>query len=198
MLALPVHVVRQSGGELRELFVANSEWVEGKVSDERLLSFWNRAGAPLVEGQRVEICLDAVRVLEKLALKCSRMLMITIDYGEIAEKLYTIDRPLGTLRCFRQHVIGDDPFSEPGEWDMTASVNFSSLIEYGKDFGFTPRKLVSLAQYLSNLGLLERVAELSAKSTPTPKERLRMLQSKQLFVDQGFGAAFNVLVTYKL
>ncbi len=196
--ALPVHVVRQSGGQLRELFVASGEWMEGEVSDERLRSFWERAGAPLVEGQRVEICLDAIKVLETLALKCSRMLMITIDYGDVAEKLYTIDRPFGTLRCFRQHTISDDPFSEPGQWDMTASVNFSSLIEYGKDFGFTPRKLVSLAQYLSSLGLLERVAELGAKSPQTPKERLRMMQSKQLFVEQGFGAAFNVLVTYKL
>jgi SAM-dependent MidA family methyltransferase len=195
--SLPVHIARQSGGRLKELYVADGAWLEGDLSDERLAALWKRAGAPLVEEQRVEICLDAIRILETLAAKCSRTLMITIDYGDVARRLYTADRCSGTLRCFRRHTISDDPFSDPGQWDITASVNFSVLIEFGEDLGFKPQELMPLARYLSSLGLLERVAELSATANLTPRERLRLMQSKQLFVEQGFGASFKVLVAYK-
>ena len=196
--SLPVHVAHQSCGQLRELYVEGGEWLEGELSDERLRSLWERAGAPLAEGQRVEICLDAISILESLTAKCSRTLMITIDYGDLAGRLYSADRHSGTLRCFRQHMISDNPFSDPGRWDITASVNFSMLIESGEELGFKPQKLMPLARYLSSLGLLERVAEqVQSRSELTPRERLKMMQSKQLFVEQGFGASFKVLVTYK-
>ncbi len=196
--SLPVHVARQSCGQLRELYVEAGKWLEGELSDEHLRAVWERAGAPLAEDQRVEISLDAIRIFQSLAAKCSRTLMITIDYGDLAGRLYTADRHSGTLRCFSHHTMSDDPFSEPGQWDITASVNFSVLMEFGEDLGFKTQKLMPLAQYLSSLGILERVAEqVQAKSELTPGERLKMMQSKQLFVEQGFGASFKVLVTYK-
>lgn len=57
--------------------------------------------------------------------------MLTIDYGNTAEKIYH-RRPAGTLRGyhFQQVIHGPEIYRHPGYCDLTADVNFTDLIDW--------------------------------------------------------------------
>jgi SAM-dependent MidA family methyltransferase len=201
--ALPVHVVEQRDAELLELYVATGDdgrchWQTGPLSHPDLGIIWKRAGAPLANGQRAEISPDSIEWLNRIGRSLKRGRLIAIDYGDIAVRLYTPDRTQGTLRAFRRHRIEDDPLSDAGKQDITASVNFSALMEYGRDFGLEALSFVRLTDYLIGLGLLERAAQLAANAgDENPGALQRRLALKQMFVPQGISGGFCVLTMEK-
>ena len=76
---------------------------------------------------------------------------------------------------------------------MTASVNFTALIEYGRDFGFQLVSYERQTAFLIRMGLIERIASgrNAADSLDDLKERLTV---KNLFVPGGISDSFRVLV----
>jgi len=201
--ALPVHVVRERGGRLREVYVVRRDdgslvCREDELSNTRLEDYWQRVGSQLAEEQLAEINLDAVGWSEKIAQRLKRGRVITIDYGDLADRLYAAERPNGTLRCFSRHLISDEPLERIGEQDITASVNFTALIEYGRDFGLEVVSFARQTDYLIGLGLLDRAAALSVKAGDESSQELQhRLALKQLFVPQGIPSHFQVLVQEK-
>jgi SAM-dependent MidA family methyltransferase len=201
--ALPVHLARQRGGRLRELYVETApdgrlRFREGELSDGALADYWQRVGVPLAEGQRAEINLEAVKWIKRIAETLSRGRVVTIDYGETAGRLYTPDRMEGTLRCFSRHTLNDRPLERVGEQDLTSSVNFTALIEYGRAAGLETLSFMRQNDYLISLGLLERAAELARQSAgESPRALQHRLALKSLFVPQGIAAYFKVLVQEK-
>jgi SAM-dependent MidA family methyltransferase len=200
--ALPVHLIVERGGRQRELYVCETgegrlELREGELSRVELEEYWARAGAPLLEGQRAEICLEAARWIKEIGARLARGRVVTVDYGDLAPRLYTADRPGGTLRGFHRHTLSDDPLARVGEQDLTASVNFTALIEYGREAGLAPRPLARLTDHLIGRGLLERAATLAATVDQSPRSLARRLALKQLFLPQGLAGYFKVLVQEK-
>jgi SAM-dependent MidA family methyltransferase len=203
--ALPVHVVRQRNGHLREVYLVRRDdgslvCREDELSSHRLEDYWDRVGSQLAEEQLAEINLDAIEWIEKMAQALTRGRVITIDYGDLAERLYSEERPNGSLRCFSRHLINEEPLERIGEQDITASVNFTALIEYGRDFGLEVLSFERQTDYLIGLGLLERAAALSVKAGKgheSPQELQHRLALKQLFVPQGMPSQFQVLVQEK-
>jgi len=120
-------------------------------------------------------------------------LMVTIDYGDTAQQLWTSDRRFGTLRSFYRHRLIDSPLGRVGEQDITASVNFTALIEYGRDFGFEFVSYERQTAFLTRLGLIERIASQHGPSDTLDdlKERLAV---KNLFVPGGLSDSFRVLI----
>jgi len=201
--ALPVHLVCQRDGRLCELYVEQSsdgslQFSEGDLSSTALDDYWRRVGTPLMEGQRAEINLEAVKWIEQIARVLSRGRVITIDYGDTAERLYTPDRMDGTLRCFHRHTLNDQPLERIGEQDITASVNFTALMEYSNDAGLKTLNFTRQTDYLIGLGLLERAADLAQQAeSESPQALQYRLALKQLFLPQGIAAYFKVLVQEK-
>lgn len=82
-------------------------------------------------GQRVEIH-DSYRLwlVSWLAL-WKKGSMLTIDYGDTAEKLY-FRQPKGSLRAYllHQRLVGDAIYANPGMQDITSDVNFTDLEEW--------------------------------------------------------------------
>jgi SAM-dependent MidA family methyltransferase len=196
--ALPCHLVRQRDGALREMYVARDEsgryeWIEDRLSEQKLEAYWRRVGVSLDEGQRAEINLAAVEWLEKIARKLERGWLLTVDYGDLAPRLYSPDKIEGTLRCFHRHRLSDDPLVRVGEQDLTANVNFTALIEYGRDFGLETIAFTRLTDYLIGLGLLERAVELAQTEGDDPPSLQHRLALKQLFLPQGLAGSFRVL-----
>lgn len=193
--ALPVHVVREQSGSLSEVFVEMSDdrysLRAGDISENRLREYWKRVGRSLEAGQVAEINLAAIELLGSISERLERGQIITIDYGDVAEKLYDSSRPQGTLRCFSNHQLSVDPLANVGEQDLTASVNFSALSEYGMDFGLETVSFQKLPDYLLERGLLERSAELLTRS---PEKALAL---KQLIVPHGIASFFKILVQQK-
>jgi SAM-dependent MidA family methyltransferase len=196
--ALPVHRARYMSGSLEEQYVAAIDsahlgFVWREPSTKRLSEYVERIGITLRQGQIVEINLDAVDWLARMTNTLAHGLLVTIDYGDTARHLWTPDRRSGTLRSFHRHRLIDSPLERVGEQDITASVNFTALIEHGLDFGFELVSCERQTAFLTRLGLIERIANQHRPSDSLDdlKERLAV---KNLFVPGGVSDSFRVLI----
>jgi SAM-dependent MidA family methyltransferase len=202
--AMPAHRVRFAPGRIEELYViaklASESDEEGRLaltwgrpSTDKLAEYIERIAAPVREGQIIEINLDAVAWLAGLSQAINRGFLVTIDYGDLASHLCGPDRAGGTLRSFYKHRLVDSPLERVGEQDITASVNFTALIEYGRDFGFEKVSYERQTAFLIRMGLIERIAAMqdASNSVDDLKERLAV---KNLFVPGGVSDNFRVLI----
>jgi SAM-dependent MidA family methyltransferase len=196
--ALPVHRVRHRNGELQEQYVTAIDlehlgFVWKTPSTKRLGKYIERLGISLRENQIVEINLEAVDWLGRMTNALVRGWVVTIDYGDVAQHLWTPDRNSGTLRSFYRHRLVDSLVERVGEQDITASVNFTALIEYGRDFGFELISYERQTSFLTRLGLIKRIASQHEPSSSLEdiKERLAV---KNLFVPGGVSDSFRVLI----
>ncbi|MEN9534892.1 MAG: hypothetical protein RLZ22_849 [Verrucomicrobiota bacterium] len=76
--------------------------------------------------------------------------MLTIDYGNTAQKIYH-RRPAGTLRAyhFQQMIQGTEIYRHPGQRDLTADVNFTDLSDWSRPWT-SESQLVSFANFLKS------------------------------------------------
>ena len=205
--AFPVHRVRFLHGRIEESYVTvkpdrttgerRPALVWGGPSTVELVRYVERMKVKLSEGQIIEINLDAIDWLGRVASSIESGYLVTIDYGDVVEHLYGPDRTTGTLRSFYQHRLIDSVLERIGEQDMTASVNFTSLIEYGRDFGLETLSYERQTSFLMRRGLIERIANMQSASGAVDdlKERLAI---KNLFVPGGVSDNFRVLIQKKM
>lgn len=203
--ALPVHRVRFRSGSLEESYVTSPDRSEepgtlsqswGKPSTDRLAEYVDRMRVELREDRIVEINLDAVDWLSRMTRALASGFLMTIDYGDLCEALWTPDRLMGTLRSFHNHRLIDSPLSRLGEQDITASVNFTALIEYGREFGFELVSFERQPAFLIRMGLIERIAA-SYRPDETLDDLKQRLAVKNLFVPGGISDSFRVLIQRK-
>ncbi len=196
--AFPVHVVARVEGRLKEIYVAakGGELREQArpISDPAVAADVARYANQLEEGHRVEVNLHAQPWVQAVAEKLTRGFVLTIDYGDVANRLYTSDRPRGTLLAYHRHTANEDFFSAPGDIDLTAHVNFTALIDAGKNRGLEFAGLATQEKFLLALGEGNQFADLYDPSQ-TEAERLNArLKLKRLISPEGMGNIFKVLV----
>jgi SAM-dependent MidA family methyltransferase len=198
--ALPVHRLRLSSAKLEEAYLTASSnrlrftWKD--PSTERLARYLQAMQVSLSEGQIIEAGLDAIEFLARVSLAIGRGYLITIDYGDVAGHLYSPERRLGTLRSFYRHRLIESPLERAGEQDITASVNFTALIEYGRQIGLETISYERQSAFLFRMGLIERIAAMGeSRSLDDLKSRLAI---KSLFVPGGVSDNFRVLIQRKL
>lgn len=168
--ALPVHLVEKRGDALQEIYVDIDErggrFIErvGDPSSAEVARYLDDYRVPwrgFPDGWRAEICLEARAWMRRVAAGVRRGFALTIDYGDTARRLYTRHRRRGTLAVYSKHQFGERPLAHPGAQDITAHVNFSALIQAGRESGLRLAGLTTQAALLTNLGLRERLATLS-------------------------------------
>ena len=198
--ALPVHRVRWDGKAIEEQFVSLNderlmlEWAA--PSKPELVTYVRRLGVRLRPDQIIEVNLDALDWLTDVSRAMRGGWLITIDYGDLAPLLYAADRGQGTLRSFYRHRLVDSPLERIGEQDITASVNFTALIEGGRDAGFETLSYERQTAFLLRHGLIERIAAMH-KPDETLDDVKARLAIKNLFVPGGASDNFRVLVQKK-
>ncbi len=169
--AIPVHIVEKHGDALLEIYVDVDEtrgrFVEraGSPSTSEVATYLDEYHVPwrsYPDGWRAEVCLEARNWMRQVAAGIHRGFVLTIDYGDTARRLYTRDRRRGTLAVYSRHQLGERPLAQPGMQDLTAHVNFSALIQTGRESGLRLAGLTTQAAFLTALGLRERMAALSA------------------------------------
>lgn len=197
--ALPVHRVVQEGGSLKEIFVDLDNGVFQEIlkdpSTPELEAYFQRLEITLAEGQGAEVNLEARRWLQGVATGLERGFVVTIDYGYPAQELFSPLRKTGTFLCYRGHRVHADPYSNPGLQDMTAHVDFTSLIEWGEEYGLQLTGLVPQYRFLLALGILDEVARMGEgkEEWEGMAERLTV---KNLILPGGMGETFKVLVQH--
>lgn len=199
--SFPVHRVRQpEKGCLKEIYVnfRNDFFEEeGPLSTPLLSSYFATEDVSLEPGQAAEVNLAARDWLQRAAGILDRGFLLTIDYGGTAPEIYSPSRPEGTLRCFFRHRLTASPYKNIGRQDITASVNFSSLVRWGKEFGLTSLGLFTQARFLIGLGILELIKRPAEDYLFDEKKTKEILAIKKLLHPEGMGEVFRVLLQGK-
>ena len=169
--AFPVHRFTTREGGLQELYVDIGEndaltMVEGELS---IAEIENRVGgfdSNLPEGYRGEVNLEIDAWANRVSKTLRRGYVLTIDYGFERELLYHPARSEGSLRCYRDHVLGQDPLRYVGEQDITAHVDFTTVQCALTHHGFHSASQPSTQRYfLFDLGYGEYNRQYREKST---------------------------------
>ncbi len=130
--AFPVHKFEVWSGKVRELFVTLDSggdfmYAADHPSTPELQSRLEGIVQRLPEGYRGEVNLGIADWAKTLSRILRRGYVLTIDYGAYRHVLYHPMRNDGSLRCYRNHVLGQNPFRAIGDQDITAHVDFTEL-----------------------------------------------------------------------
>jgi SAM-dependent MidA family methyltransferase len=199
--SFPVHRVILDQGNLRELYVTQKEgqfeerW--GEPSDPRIPGYFQSMNVTLQEGQKAEVNLQALEWMENVARSLERGFVLTIDYGYLAEELYAPYRREGTLLCYFQHQVSENPYEHLGEQDITSHVNFTSLIRKGEEVGLRFAGLVPQYRFLIGLGILEQMEILGNQMSELEGLKLRLSLKHLIEPEMGMGEVFKVLIQHK-
>ena len=132
--AFPAHIFTVRGGEILECFVGiggdgELAFVEGDVSNDEIVARVGEYVSILPEGYRGEVNLGIEMWANNLAGLLKSGYVLTIDYGYERDMLYHPAKYEGSLRCYRDHVLGQNPFRDIGFQDITAHVDFTAVDE---------------------------------------------------------------------
>jgi SAM-dependent MidA family methyltransferase len=193
--ALPVHrLVGRSDGSVGEMWVDLDKdgafvWREGEVSDPVLLDLLKNPDVPLQAGQVADVAPGWGPLYGELARRLGRGLLVTCDYGFERERLFDPRvRRHGTLACYTRQRVHRNPFVQVGEQDLTAHVDFTTLIRAGEAAGLTTVALTRQALWLTACGLFE---ELQSADLATRHGAMALLDG------EGMGEEIRVLVQAK-
>ena len=152
-------------------------------TNEKLLSL-------LPDGFAFESCHEAEIWWEDAARGLERGKLMTIDYGLTMDELVSPERKDGTLRGYYRHHPTSDVLANPGDQDLTAHVNFSTLIAAGEANGLKTQKFETQAQFLS------KIAAEAWKDQGTPEQwsSSRARQFQTLIHPEHLGRSFRVLL----
>ncbi|WP_448583250.1 SAM-dependent methyltransferase [Thermocrinis sp.] len=178
----PVRLVRGD----RELYLEDGKEIWLPLEDERVKQYMRRLN--LNDANVVyEICLDCVDFLEKLSKSLEMGYILTVDYG------YLEQPPFGTVMGYKGHRIVKNLYSEE-VFDITASVNFKALMEYGKDFGLEVVFFKNQRDFLLLSDLFKReLKRLTESQEPEDIERLSRIKTMLI----SMGERFKVLLQKK-
>lgn len=138
----------------------------------------------------IELCPQAATWWQQAASALRSGHLLTIDYGATAQDLFPPERPQGTLRAFRDHRLAADLLADPGQQDLTASVNFTALQRLGEAAGLRTEGFLPQSLFLTHIAR-ELWEEDSAHPAWTPAE---LRQFKTLTHPAHLGRAFKVFI----
>ena len=188
--SFPVRLISRDGDEdwqerLVEISGDGFAFVTGPIADEKLRRHVDklpRAGAGHYE---TEINLGVLDWIESVGRKLARGFVLAVDYGYPRAEFYAAERTTGTLQCYARHRTVPSPFEEIGNVDITASAEWTSLVERAEESGMTLTGFTDQHHFIT--GMLTRV-------TPAESER-RALQT--LIHPEFLGTRFQYLALGK-
>lgn len=155
--AFPVHLVSTADGTLNEIYITLDDdmftEVVGELSSPAIAGYFQDLGINLPDGYRTEANMEAVDWIRKTAGKLNKGFILTIDYGYIAEEYYSPKRMTGTLVCYHRHTYNENPYTRIGLQDITAHIDFLSLMNAGSSAGFSVFAFTSQREFLISQGM---------------------------------------------
>ena len=169
--AFPVHQVTMTSQGLQEVYVAPEDGqlatTLGQPSTPALAARLQALDIDLAEGQTAEICLRLDDWAAEVAASLEAGFVLTVDYGREAAELYSPElRRRGTLTTYYRHTQLDAPLSHVGRQDITAQVDFTSVIHAGRRNGLDLLGMDTQGRFLRHLGLARMQQRLTALDLP--------------------------------
>jgi SAM-dependent MidA family methyltransferase len=195
--SFPVHMIEMND-EVKEIFVTYKDdslsEIIGYPSTDAVIKYINEFSLKLPKGYRTEINLRIKDWLMSVHEVLLEGFILTIDYGYPSYEYYDEDRNRGTLLCYHKHQVTEDPYSNIGDQDITAHVNFSSVRKWGEEFGFTILGFCQQGPYLVSLGIDEVIQELFSNE----REYLfEVAKIKKLILPGTIGETHKVMIQYR-
>lgn len=158
-------IIRDLPGQLLEV-LPDEYVVETSPAAE---AWWRRAAGTLANGR-----------------------LLALDYGFAADDMFSPSRHNGTVRGYHRHHHADDVLAHPGEQDLTAHVNFSTMRHTGEAAGLLTENYLSQTKFLTQI-LIQ--AHTNKNFGEWSSARTRQFQT--LTHPDHLGHAFRVLVQVK-
>jgi SAM-dependent MidA family methyltransferase len=138
--AFPVVRVQWTGKQWLEQCVSSDGEAFCFVSaplrpDAALRSILSKVPEPVQPGHVAEVNLETVKWLREISGHLRRGWVFAFDYGHTRAEFFDPARRNGTLSAYSQHQRQEDPLQRPGEVDLTAHVEFTSLAEAAESLG---------------------------------------------------------------
>jgi SAM-dependent MidA family methyltransferase len=198
--SFPLHRIVHQGGQLLEVYVSyrdgRFEELSGPASTDRIAQYFADLGLWPGEGCLAEVDLRAIDWMAAAA-RLRRGFVLTFDYGYPAEELYAPWRRDGTLLCFYRHNASDDPYARIGKQDMTAHVDFTSLMRAGESHGLEVAGFTTQARFLTNLGIGAGVDAIARESPGALEEYYARRRAVQELIDPAGLGRIRVLAQRK-
>ena len=184
--AFPAHVFTVRNRKVLECYVGFGDtgelaFVEGDASTNEIVDRVSEYTSILPEGYRGEVNLGIGEWASTVAGLLSSGYVLTIDYGHERNALYHPARYEGSLRCYRDHVLGQNPFRDVGLQDMTVHVDFTAVDEVLAAVGFERMtELKSQRDFLFDLGIGEYLRRVREALVSRQHEMDVVLQNREL------------------
>ena len=136
-----------------------------------------------------EVNIEALDWIGSLACRLARGFVLAIDYGFSREEYYRAERTDGTLSAYAAHRREPDPLARPGEIDLTAHVDFTSLAERAESAGFCTWGYTDQHHFMVGLG---KAYFTDGAAPPAELSAFKMLMHPNLM-----GSNFKVLCLEK-
>lgn len=160
--AMPVHLVHWTAQGIFERGVASPLAWQDRPAEGALLAAASAIDVP--RPYLSEINLLAAPWLRHLVESLEEGAIYIIDYGFPRREYYHPQRASGTLMCHYRQRAHADPFAHPGEEDITAHVDFTSLAEAAHEAGADALGYATQAQFLVNCGITEVLGDANAEN----------------------------------
>ncbi|HEY5299730.1 MAG TPA: SAM-dependent methyltransferase [Acetobacteraceae bacterium] len=173
---------------IRQFVRRSGAWVERFVRDRAIVE--NAAPAPRREagdGEVVEVCEAAAELAGTLGRRFAARpgAALVLDYGP------TESAPGDSLQAIRSGRPAD-PLSEAGSADLTAHVDFASLVRAARAVGGAAHGPIPQGVFLTRLGLLQRTDRLAR--TQPPARALALIEAARRLVEpHQMGRLFKAL-----
>jgi SAM-dependent MidA family methyltransferase len=196
----PVHRFAIQGGSVKEIFVtlAGGHLTEvlDAPSSPRIAERLTGLGLSLPEGYRGEVNLAMEDWTGQLSRALNRGFILTIDYGQLATDLYSLQNHQGSLVCYHRHVVSRDPYQHIGQQDITCQVDFTSLMRLGDRHGLATVGYTLQRQFLTNLGFSSCIEALQTQGLSAARMALSRMAMMALVDPEEYGD-FRVLAQAK-
>ncbi len=164
--AVPVHLLKWTGKEWLEQHVAEKEaaftLVDLPLSGDELRQHTQLIPLPLPDEYETEINLEALHWMGALSSKLEAGFVVVVDYGQPREEFFAPHRHRGTLQCYANHRVLASPLEQIGQADITAHVEWTSLLERAEARGLTSAGFADQHHFIT--GLLDESSVADANS----------------------------------
>jgi SAM-dependent MidA family methyltransferase len=190
--AMPVHLIAAEKSEWKEKYVTSVgehfEFVVGPLSTNELRQHLEKVPAPPSPNYETEINLAALDWIEMLSTKLAHGIVLAVDYGYARDDFFAPERTTGTLQSFASHRVVPSPLLNPGQTDITAHVDWTSLAERAEKCGLEVARLTDQHHFLTALA----TTFLPNESTERDRRALQTLLHPELL-----GRTFQFLALSK-
>ncbi|MBI5233552.1 MAG: SAM-dependent methyltransferase [Deltaproteobacteria bacterium] len=198
--ALPFHRLVKRTDELKEIYTGLEHGrlvdIEDSPSTDAFSRYFTRIGIEPRMDYKIEVSLNASEWIRDAGKVLKQGFVMTIDYGLPAADLFS-RFPEGTLMCHKRHITNDDPYRDIGGQDITAHVDFTSFVNYGKEAGLIPTGFTTQHYFLMGLGILSELCEVRTGGLDDIEAMKNNQMIKELIMPGGMGDTFKVLVQHK-